>query len=98
MIKTNIDRVVMQSVMGKVHNPTVRKTVQRFTAEDKAVAFPTVGGICYNVTIGDSVYGWAGDHIEPDVSLHNSDSQENDALNFLSCIARNNSSFVAYAR
>ncbi len=86
MIKTNIDRVVMQSVMGKVHNPTVRKTVQRFTAEDKAVAFPTVGGICYNVTIGDSVYGWAGDHIEPDVSLHNSDSQENDALNFLSCI------------
>ena len=71
MLKTNKEKIVIQSVSGKVHNPTVRKTVQRFTAESEVVAYPTVGAICYNVTLGDSVYGWAGDHVEPDVSCTN---------------------------
>ena len=70
----------------KIHNPTVRKTVQRFTYERDVVAWPTVGAICYNVTLGDSVYGWAGDHVEPDVSCTNDNEQENGALNFLSCV------------
>lgn len=86
MLKTNAKKVVEQSVCGKIHNPTVRKTVQRFTYERDVVAWPTVGAICYNVTLGDSVYGWAGDHIEPDVSCTNDNDQENGALNFLSCV------------
>ena len=51
MLKTNKEKIVIQSVSGKVHNPTVRKTVQRFTAESEVVAYPTVGAICYNVTL-----------------------------------------------
>lgn len=86
MLKTNKEKIVIQSVSGKVHNPTVRKTVQRFTAESEVVAYPTVGAICYNVTLGDSVYGWAGDHVEPDVSCTNDSEMENGALNFLSCV------------
>lgn len=86
MLKTNRDRLVMQSVTGKVHNPTVRGGVYRVTTEGKPVAYPTVGAICYNVTLGDSVFGWVGDHIEPDVSTQNADSAENGAYNFLSCI------------
>ena len=86
MLKTNRERLVMQSVTGKVHNPTVRGNVYRVTTDGKAVAYPTVGAICYNVTLGDSVFGWVGDHIEPDVSTQNADNAENGAYNFLSCI------------
>ena len=45
MLKTNRDRLVMQSVTGKVHNPTVRGGVYRVTTEGKPVAYPTVGAI-----------------------------------------------------
>lgn len=86
MLKTNRNKTVAQSVTGRVHNPTVRKTVQRICADGSVAAYPSVGAICYNVTIGDSVFGWAGDHVEPDVSCSNADPQENDALNFLSCV------------
>lgn len=86
MIQTNKKRLVMQSVTGKVHNPTVRNGVYRVTTEGNAVAYPTVGAICYNVTLGDSVFGWVGDHIEPDVSTQNADNAENGAYNFLSCV------------
>ena len=86
MLKTNRNKTVAQSVTGRVHNPTVRKTVQRICADGGVAAYPSVGAICYNVTIGDSVFGWAGDHVEPDVSCSNADPQENDALNFLSCV------------
>ena len=86
MLKTNWQKVVEQSVSGKVHNPTVRRTVQRFTYEHDVVAWPTVGAICYNVSLGDSVYGWAGDHVEPDVSCTGDNDMENGALNFLSCV------------
>ncbi len=56
-------------------------------AHDESIwAVPAVGGICYNVKVGDSVFGLAGDHIEPGVSAKNSDTTENLAFNFLSCI------------
>ena len=86
MLKTNQDKIVVQSITGKVHNPTVKKTVQRNTFEGNVVTWPSVGAICYNVTLGDSVYGWVGDHVEPDVSVINNDGMENGALNFLSCV------------
>jgi hypothetical protein len=51
-----------------------------------------VGGIVYNVKVGDLVRGWIGDHIEPGVSTINKEgkegrySQENAGYNILSCI------------
>lgn len=86
MLKTNADKIVEQSISGKVHNPTVRRTPQRYAYDGGVVTWPTVGAICYNVTLGDSVYGWVGDHVEPDVSCTNSVEMENGALNFLSCV------------
>ncbi len=47
---------------------------------------PTLGGITYNVRVGDPAIGWAGDHVEPGVSLKNKDREESNALNILSCI------------
>jgi hypothetical protein len=29
---------------------------------------PSIGGITINIQVGDSAFGWAGDHIEPGVS------------------------------
>ncbi|MCM1042728.1 MAG: DUF4438 domain-containing protein [Corallococcus sp.] len=85
-MRTNKYKLVIQSVSGKVHHPVVRLTDTRIDCNGNPFALPNVGGICYNVTLGDSVYGWEGDHIEPDVSLINDNPQENFALNFLSCI------------
>jgi hypothetical protein len=53
---------------------------------------PGVGGITYNVRVGDLATGWMADHVEPGVSLENrvSDSRmphaQSRALNVLSCI------------
>jgi hypothetical protein len=47
---------------------------------------PGSGGITYNVKIGDSAMGWAGDHVEPGVTVRNQDSMENGALQSLSCV------------
>lgn len=85
MIKTNKEKCVMLSVVGMVHSPTPNPRMS-VTVEGKPMALPGVGGISYNVKIGDSVYGLAGDHIEPGVSTKNPDIAENVALNFLSCV------------
>ncbi len=33
-----------------------------------AFILPSIGGITLNIQVGDSVFGWAGDHVEPGVS------------------------------
>lgn len=85
MIKTNIDKLVKQSVQGKVHHPAATFPY-RISHEGKPMVLPATGGITYNVKIGDSAMRWVGDHIEPGVSIKNSDNKENMALNLLSCI------------
>ncbi|KPV65041.1 MAG: hypothetical protein AOA65_0544 [Candidatus Bathyarchaeota archaeon BA1] len=53
---------------------------------------PGVGGITYNVRVGDLASGWEADHVEPGVSLENKEKDErfpqgaNIALNVLSCV------------
>lgn len=86
MLKTNKEKVVMQSVMGKIHSPQSLRSPYRIHHSGTAMALPGVGGITYNVKLGDLVAGLAGDHIEPGVSLQNSNESENFALTKLSCI------------
>jgi hypothetical protein len=45
-----------------------------------------VGGVAYNVKIGDCCIGWAADHLEPGVSSRNPDEEQNTAYSTLSCI------------
>ncbi len=86
-VQTNRDRVVMCSVMGKIHHPTTPSAgAFRTSYEGKAFVLPGVGGITYNVKIGDSVYAMEGDHIEPGVSLKNDNESESGRLNTMSCI------------
>lgn len=86
MVKTNKDKVVMQSVQGKIHHPAFPPSPYRISHEGEPMVLPATGGICYNVKIGDSAFGLSGDHIEPGVSIKNPDARENNALTTLSCI------------
>ncbi len=84
MLRTNRDRVVKWSVQGKVHHPTGGG--YRITHEGIPMVLPATGGISYNVHIGDPAFGWAGDHVEPGVSIRNEDKNENTALTTFACI------------
>lgn len=86
MVKTNIEKLVMQSVQGKIHHPTMSSPPYRITHEGFPLILPATGGITYNIKVGDTAFGWAGDHVEPGVSIRNENTSENGALNTLSCI------------
>ncbi|MBM7561135.1 DUF4438 domain-containing protein [Fusibacter tunisiensis] len=82
-MRTNKDRVIMHSVMGKVSHPKFGG--YRVDTDGKPYVIPGTGAINYNVKVGDSVYGWAGDHIEPGVTIKNEDGPSNHALNVFAC-------------
>ncbi|TKJ43869.1 DUF4438 domain-containing protein [candidate division TA06 bacterium B3_TA06] len=89
MLRTNADRVVKLSVQGKVSYPSGRRG-HSVDAEGKAFLLPSIGGISYNVKIGDTAFGWAGDHIEPGVStLVDAEKRydpPNTSYHFYSCV------------
>lgn len=88
-MQTNVHRLVKLSVQGQISPPLKRNqyTVQH---QGQPMILPGVGGITYNVKIGDPVMGWVGDHVEPGVSVKVTGKQdkllENAGLNFLTCI------------
>lgn len=92
MLKTNKDRLVKMSVIGEVVSPVVGSAVYKVSANGDPMILPGVGGITYNVRVGDLATGWMADHVEPGVSLENrvSDSRmphaQSRAMNVLSCI------------
>ena len=93
-LRTNEDRLVKFAVQGSVVYP--RCFGWELTTKGESLILPSVGGITYNVKVGDSVFGLAGDHIEPCVSF-SSDPKEptkdpNRGFNAFSCIG--NEAFV----
>ncbi len=87
-IKTNKDLLIKFAVQGSVVYPKCYGW--ELTRTGESLLLPSVGGITYNVKVGDPVFGLAGDHIEPCVSL-SSDPKEpnkdpNRAFNTFSCI------------
>jgi hypothetical protein len=91
MIRSNIERLVKISVIGEVCSPIKGQTFT-VTADGRPVMLPGVGGITYNVRVGDLAAGFECDHVEPGVSIENKERDErspqgaNTALNLLSCI------------
>jgi len=91
-LRTNRDRLVKVSVVGEVVSPVVGEAIYKVSADGEPVILPGVGGITYNIRVGDLATGWMADHVEPGVSLENrvSDSRmpqaQSRALNVLSCI------------
>ena len=89
MLKTNKDKLVMISIQGRVSYP-VRRGPYRITYDGKPVVVPGVGGITYNIKVGDRAFGWEADHVEPGVSTvvneEKRDEGPNCAYNILACM------------
>jgi hypothetical protein len=77
--------------MGEIASPTIR-SVYNVSATGKALVLPGVGGITYNLRVGDPACGWEADHVEPGVSIENKENDArsgqaaNTAFNVLSCV------------
>ncbi|CAN5836021.1 DUF4438 domain-containing protein [soil metagenome] len=88
-MRTNQDKLVHVSVMGLIASPSLPglpAEPYRLDADGKAFLYPTHGSIVYNVSIGDSAYGWLADTIHPSVSIHLKDAGANQGLNVLACV------------
>jgi hypothetical protein len=91
MLKTNVNKLIKISVIGQITSPTLR-SVYNVSAAGKPVVYPSVGGITYNLRVGDPACGWEADHVEPGVSSENKENDArfgqgaNTAYNVLSCV------------
>ncbi len=86
MLRTNIDELVSISVFGEVASPVSDSSPYTVSAEGQPVVLPGVGGITYNVKVGDTAVNWEADHVEPGVSVKNTNKEANAALNLLACV------------
>ncbi len=91
MLKTNRDQLVCQSVIGEITSPLGGINPYRINPDGHSDIYPGVGGITYNVRIGDSACGLFADHVEPGVSISNftqfqGQAGPNRALNLFSCV------------
>lgn len=88
MLRTNQNRLVKVAVQGKVANAGYWGPFETSHLGDPFI-LPSVGGITYNVRLGDPAFGWAGDHIEPGVSAildeERRSGKANMGFNFLAC-------------
>ena len=55
-------------------------------ADGTPFLLPAYGSIVYNVSVGDSAYGWLADCVHPGVSVKLNDATGNRGLNVLSCV------------
>lgn len=98
MLKTNVDKLVKISAFGEVVSPVIGRSVYNVSAEGVPMVLPGVGGITYNIRVGDPACGWEADHVEPGVSVENKENDPrfgqgaNAAFNVLSCVG--NEAFV----
>lgn len=67
MLKTNAASVVEFILQCQPGYPKSRGT-WRVDRHGQPYLLPSIGGITVNMQVGDSAFGWAGDHLEPGVS------------------------------
>ena len=57
MLKTNVNHLVKISVVGEVASPILGRSPYRISADGRPLVLPGVGGITYNVRVGDLATG-----------------------------------------
>jgi len=77
---------VRASVNGEVIPIKASEFTYKITYDGRPVVLPSVGGIVYNVKVGDPAVGWEADHLEPCVTTKNKDASDNHGFNLYSCI------------
>ncbi|RJS90519.1 DUF4438 domain-containing protein [Candidatus Bathyarchaeota archaeon] len=88
MIKTNKDKLVVQEVLGKISHPVmIQSRGYVITWDGKPKIGLGIGGIKYNVKVGDPIFGWPeAEYLEPGVALEGIDDRAKGALLNLSCV------------
>jgi len=88
MLTTNLSQLVKISVLGEIANPAMPglpASPYLVSADGAPLILPSFGGIVYNVKLGDRALGWAGELIQPGVSIKAS-GNANTALGVFACL------------
>ena len=85
-LRWNVDDLVEMAVTGQVSQPALRRGGYTPWPDGVGVMLPGMSGIVYNARVGDRAFGWAGDHVEPGVSIAHSRESSDFALHYLTCI------------
>ena len=85
-LATNSSQLVEMAVTGTISQPSLR--YPGYTLDNMGVGrvLPGMSGVVYNARVGDPAFGWAGDHVEPGVSIANADGAADFALHYLTCV------------
>ncbi len=87
--KNNAHQVISVSVQGVItppRMPPLPAMPYALAADGSPFLLPAYGSIVYNVSVGDSAYGWLADCVHPGVSVKLEDATGNRGLNVLSCV------------
>ena len=87
--KNNAQQVISVSVQGVItppRMPPLPAMPYALAADGSPFLLPAYGSIVYNVSVGDSAYGWLADCVHPSVSVKLPEATGNRGLNVLSCV------------
>ena len=91
-VEYNKDKLVKMAVIGYIAEARLGSPPYRVGADGSIGILPATGSITYNFRTGDTAVDFAGDHVEPAVTLYNPGSSnsrrsgESRGFNTLSCI------------
>jgi hypothetical protein len=84
-LATNEDRLIVLGIEATISHP-IQSPSYAVDAAGHPIILPGMAGICYNTRVGDRVFGWAADHLEPGVSAGHPRPRQYQALQFLACV------------
>ena len=82
---SNVESLIQMAVAGYVSQPSFKNPGYIPNNDGKSVIYPGMFGVVNNVKVGDKAFGWAGDHIEPGVSIDSELINEHFALHYMVC-------------
>lgn len=85
-IRTNIEDLVIMGVSAYVSAPALQRSPYRPNTEGMGTVLIGMAGVVYNARVGGPAYGWAGDHVEPGVSIAHPNYDIDHALHYLACV------------
>src|ERR1019366_8486380 len=85
-LNSNVDELLTQVLAGEVWPPLADRHGYRVDPDGRAFFLPGMGGVTLDVHVGDPATGYAGDHVEPGLSVRHRETGANYALQYLSCI------------
>ena len=82
---SNVESLIQMAVAGYVSQTSFKNPGYIPNNDGKSVIYPGMFGVVNNVKVGDKAFGWAGDHIEPGVSIDSEHINEHFALHYMVC-------------